>query len=137
MMAATVNTARAMRFQVHLNFWLSSVTQLCPLGTGTEVPEMLGACGCSLFSFTIGLRFSCFLPGDVCNAGFPSKKLQNPQQAAFLLLLGLECSITGVVRVCCMSSLNLELHLACYEHVRRGSCCLPLSFTTSVDWFLP
>ena len=64
--ARTVNTARAIRHFVHLNFCVSSVTQLCPLGTGTELPETLRGAGCSLLSFTMGLRFSCFLPGDVC-----------------------------------------------------------------------
>ncbi len=65
-MAKTVQTARMMRHLVHVNFCVSSLTQLCPLGTGTEVPLMLGGAGCSLLSFTMGLRFSCFLPGDVC-----------------------------------------------------------------------
>ncbi len=65
-MAKTVQTARMMRHLVHVNFCVSSLTQLCPLGTGTEVPVMLGGAGCSLLSFTMGVRFSCFLPGDVC-----------------------------------------------------------------------
>lgn len=65
-MAQTVDTARTMRHLVHLYFCVSSLTQLWPLGTGTEVPVMLGGAGCSLLSFTMGLRFSCFLPGDVC-----------------------------------------------------------------------
>ena len=65
-MAKTVQTARMMRHLVHVCFGASSLTQLCPLGTGTEVPVMLGGAGCSLLSFTMGLRFSCFLPGDVC-----------------------------------------------------------------------
>ena len=67
-MANTVETARMMRHLVHVYFCVSSLTQLWPLGTGTEVPVMLGGAGCSLLSFTMGLRFSCFLPGDVCTS---------------------------------------------------------------------
>ena len=105
MIAATVKTARAMRFQVHLNFWLSSVTQLCPLGTATEVPEMLGGCGCSLFSFTIGLRFSCFLPGDVCKAGcfkIRSYSIISKLQSRVLLRLAM-FHHTGGYSMCCVS----------------------------------